>query len=255
MPSSAWWTCRARLTCRRAASRLRLPIHPPPAPHDPLHVRRRARPPHRQQPGFGLRRGHARQGSNLGVRQFPAGQGVAQQGQRGQGTGDSHPFPGRAHVEAHPPGEPPGTGTEARVPPAPGVELADQGEQAGGGGVEVRGQLGDLVAESIELRDGGMRRDERSGRVDRHGEPSFCWSDSTPWFSSALGARETNDLGTRNDLQSPLARPRTGGASAATGPALAKGLRPRTSSRLGGCQVEKLETNCRTVVSSLSAAL
>jgi len=219
-------------------ARLRLPVHPPPAPHDPLHMRRRARPPHRQQPGFGLRRRYARQGSNLGVRQLPAGQGVAQQGQRGQGTGDSHPFPGRAHVESHPPAEPLGAGPEARVPSAPGVELADQGEQACGGGVEVCGQLGDLVAEPIELRDGWRRR-EYGECVDRHGEPSFGCRDSTPWFSSALGARETNDLGTRNDFWSALARPRTGGAWAATGPALAKGSRPRTSSRPGACQVEK----------------
>ena len=43
------------------------------------------------------------------------------------------------------------------------VTVSVRREQARGGGVEVRGQLGDLVAEAVQLR-GGM---------DLHGEPSF----------------------------------------------------------------------------------
>jgi hypothetical protein len=42
---------------------------------------------------------------------------------------------------------------EAGVPAAARVELADQGEQPRGGGVEMGRQLGDLVAEAIELLD------------------------------------------------------------------------------------------------------
>jgi hypothetical protein len=61
-----------------------------------------------------------------------------------------------------------GAGTETVVPAFAGVELADQLEQVSAGGVEVRGQLGDLVAQPVHL---GDRR--RSGvdveRADFHG--------------------------------------------------------------------------------------
>jgi hypothetical protein len=147
------------------------PIHAPPAPHDPLNVGRRARAPHRQQPGFGLRRGHAGQGADLRVRQLPAGEGLGEEGQHPEGARHPDPFPGRAQVEPHPPGEPGGAGAEARVPAAARVECSDEIEQARGGGVEVRGQLGDLVAEPVQLR-GAMRSRKHSCRMDLHGESS-----------------------------------------------------------------------------------
>jgi hypothetical protein len=56
--------------------------------------------------------------------------------------------PGR---EADPPRQPLGARAKAVSPAAAGVELTDQLEEACGGGVEVRGELGDLVAESFEL--------------------------------------------------------------------------------------------------------
>jgi hypothetical protein len=56
------------------------------------------------------------------------------------------------------------------------------------------GELGDLVAEAIELLV-ALR-----GRVSMHGEPSFYWSDSTPRVSHLLGAREAGDLVARNDF-------------------------------------------------------
>jgi hypothetical protein len=37
----------------------------------------------------------------------------------------------------------------------------------------MRGQLGDLVAEPIQLR-GGMLSGKHSWRIDLHGEPSLC---------------------------------------------------------------------------------
>jgi hypothetical protein len=60
---------------------------------------------------------------------------------------------------------------EARVPPAPRVDLADQGEEPRGGSIEVRGQLRDLVAETIELG-GRLWRGQHGGRVKSHGESS-----------------------------------------------------------------------------------
>jgi len=63
--------------------------------------------------------------------------------------------------------QPVGTGTETMVPAAARVELADQLEQTCGGGIEVGGQLGDLVAEAIELSDRFRGRDDVR-RADFH---------------------------------------------------------------------------------------
>jgi hypothetical protein len=144
------------------------PIHAPPAAYDPLDVGRRARAPHPQQPGLRLRRGHAGEGADLGIGQLPAAKGLGEEGQRPEGARHPDPFPGRAQVEPHPPGR---AGAEARVPAAARVECSDEIEQARGGGVEVRGQLGDLVAEPVQLR-GAMRSRKHSCRMDLHGESS-----------------------------------------------------------------------------------
>jgi hypothetical protein len=61
--------------------------------------------------------------------------------------------------------------------------------------VEVRGQLGDLVAEPVQLR--GVLS---SKRMDLHGELSFYCSDSTPRFLGVRRASETGDHGMRNDF-------------------------------------------------------
>jgi hypothetical protein len=110
-----------------------------------------ARAPHREQAGLGFRRGHAGQGAHLGVGQLPAGERPGEERQRSEGARHPDPLAGRAQVEAHAPAQPGGAGAEAAVPTAAGVELTDQGEEARGGGIEVGGQLGDLVAETVEL--------------------------------------------------------------------------------------------------------
>jgi len=135
---------------------LRLPglgpsIHAPPASDDAFDMSSGACAAHGEQPRLRLRRRHAGQRADLGVGQLPAGQGLGQKGQRPESTGYTHPLPGRPRIQAHAPGEPFGARAEARVPSAAGVEGADQLEQARGGGVEVRGQLGDLVAEAVEV--------------------------------------------------------------------------------------------------------
>ena len=53
--------------------RFRYLVHPAPAADDALDVLGGAGAPHGQQPLFGLRRGHAGQLSDLGVRQLPRG--------------------------------------------------------------------------------------------------------------------------------------------------------------------------------------
>ena len=55
-----------------------LPVDPAPAADDPRDVLRRAGAPHCQQPLLGLRRGHASQLPDLGVRQLAAGEGLGQ---------------------------------------------------------------------------------------------------------------------------------------------------------------------------------
>ena len=138
---------------------LHLPVHPSPAPHDLLDVGRRPRPPHRQQPRFGLRRRHPREGPDLGVGELSTRQRRREQRQPAQRPGDPHALPRRAQIQSYAPAQPLGAGAGA-VPAAAGVELAEQVEQPGGGGVEVGRELGDLVAEAVQFRDARMRRHE-----------------------------------------------------------------------------------------------
>jgi len=121
----------------------------------------RARAPHGQEPSLGLRRGHTGQRADLGVGQLSAGEGLGEEQQRLEGARDPHPFTGGAQIEPDPPGQPGGAGAEARVPSPSRVELPDQIQEARGGGVEVRGQLGDLVAEAVQLREGMLRASHR----------------------------------------------------------------------------------------------
>jgi len=137
------------------------PVYQPPAAHDPLDVGGRVRARHRQEPSFGLGCGHAGEGADLDVRQLPPGKGLGEERQGLEGARHPHPLAGRAQIERHPPREPRGARAEARVPSPSRVELADQGEEACGGGVEVRGQLGDLVAEPVQLRKGMLRGGHR----------------------------------------------------------------------------------------------
>jgi hypothetical protein len=75
-----------------------------------------------------------------------------------------------------------GARTEAVAPAFLNIELANQIQEAGGGGVEVGRQLGDLVAQPLERGDASVSG-KHSRRVNLHGESPFCWGNSTPWFS------------------------------------------------------------------------
>ena len=116
---------------------------------------------------------------NLGVREFAPRERLGQGGQRPESACDPDPLPGGAQVEAHPPREPLGAGAEAILPAAADVELADEVEESTGRRLQVSGELGDLVAEAIQLREvrrGGLRWLQRSGnirRACRHGESPF----------------------------------------------------------------------------------
>jgi hypothetical protein len=148
-------------------------VHIAPAPHDALDMCGGASAAHPQQPRFRLRRGDAGQGADLGVRELPAGEGSREARQGVQGARHTNAFAGRARVEAHAPAQPGGAGAETAVPAAAGVELPDQGEEASGGGLEVRGQLGDLVPEAVQLQD-ARRGGDDAWRMRFHGERPLC---------------------------------------------------------------------------------
>ena len=95
---------------------------------------------HHQQLRFGFRRRHAGQGTDLGVGELPAGKGLGKEGQRRQGASNPNALACRTQVEAYTPGEPLCAGAEAVVPAPAGVEVADEGEEASSGGIEVRRQ-------------------------------------------------------------------------------------------------------------------
>jgi hypothetical protein len=57
-----------------------------------------------------------------------------------------------ARGEADPPRQPLGAGAEAVAPAAARVEFPDEVEEPRGGGIQVRRELGDLVAESLQLQ-------------------------------------------------------------------------------------------------------
>ena len=132
-------------------ARLCMPVHLPPAAHDPLHVGGRALPPHDQQSLFSLGCGHAGKRSDLGVRQLAARECLGHERQRAECVRDPDSLSRGTQVEADAPRQPLCARAEARVPTRPRVELADQVEKPRGRGVEVRRQLGDLVAQPIEL--------------------------------------------------------------------------------------------------------
>ena len=118
---------------------------------------------------LGLRGGDAGELANLGVGQLAAGEGLREPRQRAEGAGHAHVLAGRARREPHAPGQPGGAGAEAIVPAAAGVELADEVEQASGGRFQMHRQLGDLVAQAIELSSGRHGSDHVRGE-SAHGE-------------------------------------------------------------------------------------
>ena len=58
---------------------------------------------------------------------------------------------GRSHGDARAPAQPVGAGLEARVPALSLVELTDQHQETVGGDMDVGGELGDLVAQSLDF--------------------------------------------------------------------------------------------------------
>jgi hypothetical protein len=133
---------------------LGLGVHAAPAADDALDVSGGAGAAHGQQLLLGLRGGHASERPHLGVRQLPAGKRPGQEWQGAERAGHADALARGARIQADAPAQPVGAGAEAVGPAAAGVELADQIQEAGGGGLEVRRQLGDLVPQPIQFCDG-----------------------------------------------------------------------------------------------------
>jgi len=125
------------------------PIDAPPPTDDALDVTRGAGPADGKQPLLGLRRGHTGERSHLGVGQLATCERVRPPRQRGKRARHPDMLTPGAQLHADAVTEPVGAGTETVIPAATDVELADQLEQARGGGVEVSCELGDLVAETF----------------------------------------------------------------------------------------------------------
>ena len=115
-----------------------------------------------------LGRGDAGHRPDLGITDDSFLERPADQWQLLQCVGHAHLLPRRPEVESHPPPQPGGAGAEAGIPAPAGIELAEQGEEACGRGLEVRRQLGDLIAQSIQFCD-TLMIDADSQRVDLHG--------------------------------------------------------------------------------------
>ena len=102
-----------------------------------------------QQRGLVLGSGDAGQRPDLGVGNRPALHRGAHARERRQRVGDADLLAGGAEGDARAPVQPVRTRGEAIVPARALVELAQQHEQLVGGGMQARGQGGDLLAEGI----------------------------------------------------------------------------------------------------------
>src|SRR5690349_2967675 len=169
-----------------------LAIHASPATYDSLDVVGRAGPAHGEQPFFRLRRRHARERTDLRVGDLGACEGTGETGERGQRAGDAHPLSSGTQVETHAPAQPGRARAEPVVPSAPRIEVADELEQPRRGGVQMGGQLGDLVTETIELGDRLGGGNEASRRTF-HGVA--LWRKRTPRYGTALRGGRRADFG------------------------------------------------------------
>ena len=102
-----------------------------------------------------------------------------------QCTGHPHLLAGSSDVDPGTPAQPVGARAEARVPSFFRVELTDQHQESVGGRVQVCGQLGDLVAQALEVLvrgragHGGERGAGVAGRHDGERGAGIAGSDGS----------------------------------------------------------------------------
>jgi len=126
-------------------------LYPAVQPHLGLDMVGGAVQRHLQQRRFVVGRRHAGHGPHLGVTDLALAKSRADRRQIGQGFRNPHPLAGGAHAHAALPVQPVRAGTDALARPAFfSIELADQLQQAEGAGIEVGGQLGDVVRQVVQ---------------------------------------------------------------------------------------------------------
>jgi hypothetical protein len=122
-----------------------------PTTHYALGLRGRDGAAHGEESSLGIRRRDAGQRAHLGVGQLAQLERFGESRQPAQRPSDAHPLPRRARIEAHSPGQPIGAGAEAGPPSAAVVEVADESQEPGERSVDLCGEGGDLVAETLDL--------------------------------------------------------------------------------------------------------
>src|SRR5439155_23857752 len=175
------------------------PVHVSPAAYDALDMNGGAGAGNPQELLFCLRRRHAGQGAYFGIRDLSAGKGMGEARQRAEGARHADPLARGALVEPDPPAQPVSAGANPVAPALARIELADQVEQAGGGRVDVRGELSDLLTQPLQRRDvfwGG----NDFWRLNLHGASPSRFHDSSPGFRSDRGAWRRDVLGAARDV-------------------------------------------------------
>jgi hypothetical protein len=225
----------------------RLAIHPAPATDDALDMLRGAGPANREQSFFSFGRRNARQRPDLRVRQLTARERLRQPRQRAERARHAHALAGGARVEPNAPGQPGRARQEAGVPAAAGIEVADKVEQPRSGGVEVRRELGDLVAEPLELDDGLSGR-ENVGSTDVHRRVLRCSAPTLPPdFRASLRLQDTRSrrdpcCSRRGAAAITAASPRPAGS------VFAEGWRCAATADRKGCQAKSFVERRRIVL-------
>ena len=130
---------------------LPLARQPPPRAHRPLQLRGRSGARELEQLRLALGRRDAGERAHLGVGDASAPQGLRGLRQTLERPRRADPLARRSDLDAGPPREPLGAGSEAVPPAAAPVEVGDEGHHPHLRGVDARGELGDALAQLEEL--------------------------------------------------------------------------------------------------------
>jgi hypothetical protein len=166
---------------------LGLTVDAAPSAHQTLDVVRGSGVSYCQQPLFRIRSSDASHGPNLGVRDLSASKRCRQTRQNSKRARHPDALACGARIETDAPAEPRGARAEPGIPAFASVELADEIQQARGGGFEVRRKLGDRVAQPVDIRS------------HLHDESPLM--DSTARISTDPGGWVVADRPARNDFR------------------------------------------------------
>ena len=115
-----------------------------------------------QEVGFVPGSGDSGQGPDLGVPEFTLGEGIGEQRQLCQCTGDAHFLPSGMGVDAAGPAQPVGAGHRALSgPDLAAVELGDEGEKAVRRSMDVGGESGDGGGKRVVVHGGEIVGEDR----------------------------------------------------------------------------------------------